>query len=128
MNRIITISRQFGSGGRTVGRQVAEKLGIPCYDQELLDMTIRGFIIFSASFLFVGYAMFFSSFFTALGDGLTSAIISFMRTLVFQIAAVLILPLIWGIDGIWWSISVAEAAAVAVGLLFLFIKQKKFHY
>ena len=98
------------------------------YDQELLDMTVRGFIIFSASFMFVGYAMFFSSFFTALGDGLTSAIISFMRTLVFQIAAVLLLPLIWGIDGIWWSISVAEAAAVAVGLLFLFIKQKKFHY
>ena len=51
-----------------------------------------------------------------------------MRTLVFQIAAVLILPLIWGIDGIWWSISVAEAAAVAVGLLFLFTKQKKYHY
>ena len=98
------------------------------YDQQLLDITIRGFIIFSASFLFVGYAMFFSSFFTALGDGLTSAIISFMRTLVFQIAAVLILPLIWGIDGIWWSISVAEAAAVAVGLLFLFTKQKKYHY
>ena len=98
------------------------------YDRELLNMTIHGFIIFSASFIFVGYAMFFSSFFTALGDGLTSAIISFMRTLVFQIAAVLLLPLIWGIDGIWWSISVAEAAAVAVGLLFLFIKQKKFHY
>lgn len=91
-------------------------------------MTVRGFIIFSASFLFVGYAMFFSSFFTALGDGLTSAIISFMRTLVFQIAAVMLLPLIWGIDGIWWSISVAEAAAVVVGLLFLFIKQKKYHY
>ena len=98
------------------------------YDRELLDMTIHGFIIFSASFMFVGYAMFFSSFFTALGDGLTSAIISFMRTLVFQIAAVLLLPLIWGIDGIWWSISVAEAAAVAVGLIFLFIKQKKYHY
>ena len=98
------------------------------YDKALLDLTVRGFIIFSASFLFVGYAMFFSSFFTALGDGLTSAIISFMRTLVFQIAAVMLLPLIWGIDGIWWSISVAEAAAVAVGLLFLFIKQKKYHY
>jgi len=98
------------------------------YDKELLELTVHGFIIFSVSFLFVGYAMFFSSFFTALGDGLTSAIISFMRTLVFQIAAVMLLPLIWGIDGIWWSISVAEAAAVAVGLLFLFIKQKKYHY
>lgn len=37
MNRVITISREFGSGGRTIGRQVAEKLGIPCYDAELLD-------------------------------------------------------------------------------------------
>ena len=98
------------------------------YDQELFDLTVRGFIIFSFSFLFVGYAMFFSSFFTALGDGLTSAIISFMRTLVFQIAAVMLLPLIWGIDGVWWSISVAEAAAVAVGLLFLALKQKRYHY
>lgn len=98
------------------------------YDQALFDLTVRGFIIFSFSFLFVGYAMFFSSFFTALGDGLTSAIISFMRTLVFQIAAVMLLPLIWGIDGVWWSISVAEAAAVAVGLLFLALKQKRYHY
>lgn len=98
------------------------------YDPELLEMTVRGFILFSFSFLFVGYAMFFSSFFTALGDGLTSAIISFMRTLVFQIAAVMLLPMIWGIDGVWWSITVAEASAVAVGLLFLGIKQKKYHY
>ncbi len=98
------------------------------YDRELYDMTVHGFIIFSVSFLFVGFAMFFSSFFTALNDGLTSAIISFLRTLVFQIAAVLLLPIIWGIDGIWWSVSVAEAAAVAVGLIFLFAKQKKYHY
>lgn len=98
------------------------------YDRTLLEMTVHGFILFSFSFLFVGYAMFFSSFFTALGDGLTSAIISFMRTLVFQIGAVLLLPLIWGIDGIWWSITVAEVAAVATGLLFLWIKQKKYHY
>ena len=61
-------------------------------------------------------------------SGLPSAIISFMRTLVFQIGAVLLLPLIWGIDGIWWSITVAEVAAVATGLLFLWIKQKKYHY
>ena len=98
------------------------------YDRELYNLTVRGFLIFSVSFLFVGYAMFFSSFFTALNNGLTSAIISFLRTLVFQIAAVLLLPLIWGIDGIWWSISVAEAAAVIVGLIFLFALQKKYKY
>ena len=114
--------------GLSIGLAKPLSLVFVGYDRELLSMTIHGFIIFSVSFIFVGYAMFFSSFFTALGDGLTSAIISFMRTLVFQIAAVLLLPLIWGIDGIWWSISVAEAAAVAVGLLFLFIKQKKYHY
>ena len=98
------------------------------YDRELFDITVHGFVIFSFSFLFVGFAMFFSSFFTALNDGLTSAIISFTRTLVFQVGAVLLLPLIWGIDGIWWSISVAELAAVITGLIFLFALKKKYHY
>lgn len=98
------------------------------YDAELLEMTTRGFVIFSFSFLFAGFAIFFSSFFTALNDGLTSAIISFLRTLVFQIAAVLILPLIWGIDGIWYSIIVAEVMAVVVGVVFLFVKRKKYNY
>lgn len=98
------------------------------YDKELFNMTVRGFFIFSFSFFFVGYAMFFSSFFTALNDGLTSAIISFLRILVFQIGAVMVLPLFWGIDGIWWSITVAELAAVIVGLIFLFALKKKYHY
>lgn len=96
------------------------------YDEALFDMTSRGFVIFSFSFLFAGFAIFSSGFFTALNDGLTSAIISFLRTLVFQIAAVIILPLIWGIDGIWFSIVVAEVMAVVVGAIFLIIKQKKY--
>jgi putative MATE family efflux protein len=98
------------------------------YDAVLLDITAHGFYIFAWSFLFAGFAIFFSGFFTALNDGLTSAVISFLRTLVFQIAAVLLLPLIWGIDGIWWSIVVAEAMAVLVGAAFLVIKQKKYQY
>ena len=98
------------------------------YDAELLDLTVEGFYIFAVSFLFVGYAIFFSGFFTALNDGLTSAIISLLRTLVFQVAAVLLLPLIWGIDGIWWSIVVAELMAAVVGAIFLFIHRKKYHY
>ena len=98
------------------------------YDQALCELTVHGFYIFAFSFLFVGFAIFFSGFFTALNDGLTSAIISFLRTLVFQIAAVLLLPLIWGIDGIWWSIVVAELMAALVGAVFLIIKRKKFHY
>ena len=98
------------------------------YDAALYRLTVDGFYIFALSFLFAGFAIFFSGFFTALNDGLTSALISFLRTLVFQIAAVLLLPLLWGIDGIWWSIVVAEAMAVFAGIFFLLLKRKKYHY
>ncbi len=98
------------------------------YDAGLLEMTIRAFSIFSFSFLFSGLTILGSSFFTALNDGLTSALIAFLRTLVFQIAAVCILPLFWGLDGIWFSIIVAEVLAVMNTVLLLFVKQKKYHY
>ena len=98
------------------------------YDQGLLDITLRGFIIFSFSFLFSGFAIYGSSFFTALNDGVTSAIISVLRTLVFQVAAILILPVFLKLDGIWLSLVVAELLAVAVNLLFLIIKRKKYNY
>ena len=98
------------------------------YDEGLLNLTTHAFSIFSFSFLFSGYAIFGSSFFTALNDGLTSAAISFLRTLVFQIAAVLILPRFWKVDGIWASIVVAEVMAVIVTVLFLRLKQKKYQY
>lgn len=98
------------------------------YDKELLELTVHAFSIFSFSFLVSGFSIFGSSFFTALNDGLTSAAISFLRTLVFQIAAVLILPLIWNVDGIWLSIVVAEVMAVIVTLVFLRLKQKKYQY
>jgi len=98
------------------------------YDEGLLALTIRAFSIFAFSFLFSGFAIFGSSFFTALNNGLVSAAISFVRTLVFQIAAVLIFPLIWKVDGIWLSIVVAEMMAVVVTVLFLKGKQKKYQY
>ena len=98
------------------------------YDGDLLAMTLHAFLIFAFSFLFAGFAIFGSAFFTALGDGLTSALISFLRALVFQVAAVLILPLIWGLNGIWFSIVTAEIAAVIVSTLFLAGKRKKYHY
>lgn len=98
------------------------------YDKALLDLTLRGFVIFSFSFLFAGMAIFGSSFFTALNNGLISALISFLRTLVFQIAAVLIFPLIWEIDGIWISIVAAELMAAIVTTLFLVGMRKKYHY
>lgn len=98
------------------------------YDQGLLDMTAHAFSIFSISFLFSGLAIFGSSFFTALNDGLTSALISFLRTLVFQCAAVVLFSYLWGLDGIWWSIVAAEVMAVAVTLAFLAGKRKKYGY
>jgi Na+-driven multidrug efflux pump len=76
----------------------------------------------------MGYAIFGSSFFTALNDGLTSALISFLRTLVFQVAAVLLLPLVFGIDGIWYSIIVAELMAMMLSAAFVVAKRNKYHY
>ena len=113
---------------------VAEMLATPMakifvsYDAELLDLTISGFRLYAISFLFMGYAIFGSGFFTALNDGVTSAIISFLRTLVFQIASVMLLPLIWGIDGIWYSVVVAELMAVVISAIFLVKKRTKYHY
>ena len=98
------------------------------YDKELHGITAHAFSIFSFSFLLSGFAIFGSSFFTALNDGFTSAAISFLRTLVFQIAAVLIFPLFFKLDGIWFSIVAAEIMAVCVTLLFLVIKRKKYGY
>ena len=98
------------------------------YDRELLDMTVRGFFIFSFSFLLSGFSIFTSAFFTALNDGLTSALISFLRTLVFQSGAVLLFPLWWGLDGIWLSVVAAEVLAAVVMVLFLAGKRKVYHY
>lgn len=98
------------------------------YDAELLALTSRGFKIYSAAFLIWGYSIFGSAFFTALNNGLVSAIISFLRTLVFQIIAVLILPAILGIDGIWLAIIAAELMSLAVTITFLINKKKVYNY
>ena len=98
------------------------------YDEELMALTLRGFFIYSFSFLFSGVSIYGSSFFTALNDGVTSAVISFLRTVVFQVAAVLLLPLFFGIDGVWFSIVVAELASFLFTFFFLKIKRPKFGY
>lgn len=98
------------------------------YDAALMELTVSGFQIFALSFIFMGFAIYGSSFFTALNDGLTSAAISFLRTLVFQVAAVLLLPTIWDINGIWMSIVVAEFMAVVLTAAFLATKRRKYHY
>lgn len=98
------------------------------YDAELFEMTKRGFSIYSVSFLVMGLNIYGSSFFTALGDGLVSALISFLRTLLFQIAAVLIFPVFFGLDGIWFSIVAAEVLALVVTVGFWVTKRKKYGY
>lgn len=98
------------------------------YDEELLQLTLRAFAIFSFSFLFCGVGIFGSSFFTALNNGLVSAIISFLRTVVFQIGAVLLLPLAFASDGIWASVVVGEFLAAAVAVALLIACRKKYGY
>lgn len=98
------------------------------YDDALLEMTARGFLIYSMSFLVCGFNIFGSSMFTALNNGLVSAVISFIRTLVCQIAAVLILPLFFGLDGIWWSIMAAEGAAMLLTVYCFFKFRNRYQY
>lgn len=98
------------------------------YDQGLWEMTVNAFFIFSFSFLFAGLAIFGSSFFTALNNGLISAIMSFLRTMVFQIAAVILLPRLMGLDGIWLSVVVAEFMAALLSIGFIIAKRKKYGY
>ncbi|MDO5422980.1 MAG: MATE family efflux transporter [Eubacteriales bacterium] len=98
------------------------------YDGDLWAMTCRGFRLYALSFLINGFNIWGSGFFTALGDGVVSAIISFLRTLVFQIAVLLILPVFFGLDGIWLAITVAELLALLVTATFLVKKRTKYHY
>lgn len=98
------------------------------YDAELFDLTVSGMRIFALSFGFMGFGIFASGFFTALNDGLTSALISFLRTLVFQSGAIMLLPILWGIDGVWISVVVAEFMSLVLGGFFLIVKRKTYHY
>ena len=98
------------------------------YDKELLAMTVHGFRIYCIAYLIDGYNIFGSSFFTALNNGVISAVISFMRTLVFQIGAIMLLPIILGIDGIWCAIIVAEIFTLCITLFFLVCQRKRYNY
>lgn len=98
------------------------------YDQELCEMTVSGFRIYTLCFLFCGFNIFGSSLFTALNNGLVSAVISFLRTLLFQVAAILIMPLIWELDGIWYSVVVAEVVSLMITLIFIVKLKGRYHY
>lgn len=98
------------------------------YDPALYDLTLHGFRFFSMAFLFMGLAVLGPSFFTSLNNGLAAAILSFLRTFVFQVAGVLLLPLFLDIDGIWLSYAIAQGLAAVSTVIFLFAMRKKYHY
>ena len=98
------------------------------YNAELLDMTTNAIRLFAISYIISGFNIFTSSFFTALNNGLVSAAISFLRTLVFQVVMILILPLIFGLNGIWLAVVVAETLALIVSIVFLVYNRKKYKY
>ncbi len=98
------------------------------YDRALLDMTTLAMRIFGVSFILSGISIFSSSFFTALNNGLVSAIISFMRTLVFQIFAIMVMPLLFGLNGIWTAVIVAEGLSVIVSIICIVLNRKKYKY
>ena len=98
------------------------------FDESLFALTKHAFQLFAFSFLLAGFNIFCSGFFTALGNGAVSALISFLRVLVFQASSVIILPLFLDIDGIWWAITVSEVLAAIVSAVFLLAKRQRYHY
>ena len=91
-------------------------------------MTCQGFRLYSIAFVVMGVNVWGSAFFTALGNGAVSAAISFLRTLVFQIAAIFVLPVFWGINGIWFAIVAAELLALIITAGFFIGNKKKYQY
>ena len=130
LRKSIVLEFSFGAVMTILGLAVAYPVSwiYVGYDAELLHLTVRAFCIYVISFLLCGYNMFISALFTALNNGVVSAVAAFTRTLVFEVAAVFILPLLMGIDGIWYSVIVAEvlAAILSTGLLFAF--KNRYHY
>ena len=98
------------------------------YDAQLYAMTVRGLRFYAVSFLLSGFNIFGSSFFTALNNGMVSAAISFLRTVVFEVAAVLILPFFFGLDGVWCAITVAELASILITIGAFSALRKRYQY
>ena len=134
MKNILKKSVRLTLGTGVVMLGLAQLLAAPLahvfvgYDQELFNMTVHAFRLFSFMFLFSGFNIFTSSFFTALNNGAISAAVSFLRTLVFQMAAVLILPVFFKLDGVWISVAFAEICAFVISIIFLAAKRKKYQY
>ena len=134
LRSMLTKSIRLMSAGGVILTVLAIVLAAPLarifvgYDAELFEMTRHAFCLFAFSFLMAGFNIFTSSFFTALNNGVISAAISFLRTLVFQTLCVLLLPLLFGLDGIWWAMTVAEVFALGLSILFLATQRKRYHY
>lgn len=127
-----SLTLMHGSGAAML--VLAQALAVPLarifvgYDTALCEMTVHAFRISSLTYLFAGCNIFSSSFFTALNDGGVSAAISFLRTFVFKLCAILVLPAFFRLDGIWWATVVAELCAFCISAAFLLGKRKKYQY
>lgn len=98
------------------------------YDKELLELTVNAIRLYSLSYIISWFNIFASSFFTALNDGFVSALISFMRTLVFQVISILILPKLIELNGVWLSVTVAEILAIIASIICFVRNRKKYEY
>ncbi len=125
--------RLIGAAGMVL-TLLAETLAVPLirtfvgYDLELFTMTCEGFRLYALFFLFCGFNIWGSSFFTALSNGGISALISFLRTLIFQVSMVLLLPVFLGIRGIWLAVVAAELFALLVTGGFFWGMRRRYHY
>lgn len=113
---------------------LAQALAVPIaklfvgYDKRLYELTVYAFRLFSFAFVFSGINIYSSGFFTALNNGLVSAILSLLRAFVFQIAFVFLLPHFFNVDGIWWAMFATEVAAFIVAVIFFIAMRKKYRY
>ncbi len=98
------------------------------YDQTLMEITTNAFKLYAFSFIFSGYNIYASGFFTSLGNGKVSAIISFLRSMLFQLIAIYTLPVILGLNGIWWAVTAAEVCAIIISVLFITKLNRRYHY
>ena len=98
------------------------------YNAELLEMTVHGFRLFALCYLFCGINIYASSFFTALCNGALSALISFLRSLLLRGGMVLLMPILFGLDGIWTAVIAAEGLGAVVSLGLLYAKRRKYQY
>lgn len=126
----VTIISTFSVSMLILAEVLAKPLALifTSYDKTLLDMTVHAFAIYSVSFLFCGVGIFGSALFTAMNNGLISAILSFVRTVVLQVSFVLILPILFALDGIWWSVVFAEGISALISIFCIIKYRKVYNY